>query len=82
MVVKISGLLAAMSVIVHAQVCVCTHNQDVRRHAQSLAVVQASLARIPQCHVPLAKACLQVGQCQPQQSSETQRCKPELYQCV
>ena len=64
------------SATLHAQVCGCIHNQDEQRHAQSLAGARASLAKIPQCREPPARACSKAGQCQPRQNSETQRCKP------
>lgn len=66
----------------HAQVCASTRNPDVQRRAQSRAGVQASPAKIPRCHEPLAKACLPAKLCQPPQSSATQRCKPGPYQYV
>ena len=74
--------LATMSVTVRAQACGCIHNQGGQRHAQSLGVIRASLAKILQCHEPPARACSKAGLCQPRQSSETQRCKPEPCQCV
>lgn len=75
-------LIAAKSVLEHAQVCDYTHNQDEQKHAQSQAKAQASLAMIPQYHEPLARAYLMAGQYQPQQSSEIQMCMPEPYQCA
>lgn len=71
-----------MSVLVHVLVCDCTHNQDEQRLARSLAGAQASPARIRRCHEPLAVACLQAGQCQPQQSSVTQTCRLGQCQCA
>jgi len=75
-------LTAVKSELVHAQVCDCTRNQDVRKHARSRAKAQVSLAMIPQYHGPLATAYLLEGQYQLQQSSETRMCMPELYQCA
>ena len=75
-------LIAAINGIEHAQVCDCTHNQDEQRRAQSQAKARASLAVIPQYHEPLARAYQLAGQYQPQQSSETQMCKPARCQCA
>ena len=71
-----------MSEIEHAQVYVKTHNPDERKRAQFQAKALAFLAKIPQYHVLLARACLLAGQYQPLQSNETQRCKPGPYQCA
>jgi len=73
---------AAKSLLVHAQVCDCTHNQDARKHVRSRVKAQASLAMIPQYHGPLATAYLLGGQYQLQQSSETRMCMPELCRCA
>ena len=70
------------NVLVRVQACVWTHNQDEQKPVQSLAVAPASPAMTPQCHVPHAMACSMARQCQPQQSSETRKCKPAQYQCA
>ena len=76
------GGFPATRMFVHARACDCTHNQDGQRHARSQVGARASPARIPQCHEPLAVACLQAGQCQPQRSSVTQTCRLGLCQCA
>lgn len=65
--------------LVHVQVYGCIHSRDEQRHVRSLAIIRASPAMTHRYHVPLVRACLQVGRCQLRQSSENQMYRLSLY---